>query len=109
MPWAEVSDREEKAEGGDAAQLLIEELLRTSFALGDVLAALLDELPEGAFPGEENGAVLIEMVVGTCRPAVAAAGDETCRDAIALIGAIRDRVLEDLRDAAALARPAGEC
>lgn len=104
-----MSEREAKTEGGEAAQLLIEELLRTSFALGDVLGALLDELPEDAFPGEENGAVLIEMVVGTCRPAVAAAGEATCRDATALVGAIRDRVLADLRDAAALARPAGEC
>jgi hypothetical protein len=83
---------------------LIEELLRTAFALHDVLASLLDELPDDAFPGEDGGAVLLEMVVGTCLPAVTAAGITECTTATALIGAVRDRVLDDLRHAAELAR-----
>jgi hypothetical protein len=33
-----------------------------------VLSSLLEDLPEDAFPGENSGAVLIEMVVGSSRP-----------------------------------------
>jgi hypothetical protein len=91
--------------GADAAQVLIEELLRTSLTLVDVLNSLLEELPESAFPGEENAAVLIEMVVGSCRPALEAAGESDCRTTTALLGAVRDRVLDDLRTAAELTRP----
>jgi hypothetical protein len=85
---------------GDPARFLVEELLRTGLALTDLLSSLLEDLPEDAFPGEENGAVLIEMVAGSCRPAVEAAGEPTCRAATALVGAVRDRVLDDLRAAA---------
>ena len=60
-------------------------------------------MPEDAFPGEDNGEVLIEMVVGSCRPAIDAAGEDECRRATALIGAVRDRVFDDLRRAAKLA------
>jgi hypothetical protein len=99
-----MSHSDGRADGTDAAQLLIEELLRTALALGGVLASLLEDLPEEAFPGEDNAAVLIEMVVGSCRPAVEAAGEPDCWAATALIGAIRDRVIDDLRAAAEAAR-----
>jgi hypothetical protein len=49
--------------------------------------------------------VLVEMIVGSCRPAIAAAGEQECWAAAGLIGAVRDRVLDDLRTAAELARP----
>jgi hypothetical protein len=42
---------------------LVEEVLLTALALEDVMGALLDEIPEGAFPGEDNAHVLLEMVV----------------------------------------------
>jgi hypothetical protein len=93
-----------RADGGDAAEVLIEELLRTAFALSDIVSSLLDDLPHEAFRGEDNAAVLIEMIAGSCRPAVEAAGEAGCWAATALIGAVRDRVLEDLRAAAELAR-----
>jgi hypothetical protein len=92
-------------EDADAGQILVEELLRTAFSLGDLLASLLEDLPENAFAGEDQAAVLIEMVVGSSRPAIDAAGEANCRTATALIGAVRDRVLDDLRAAARLARP----
>jgi hypothetical protein len=101
----EVGSLSGSTEGTDAAQALIEDLLRTSLALSGVLVSLLEELPEHAFPGEDNAAVLIEMVVGSCRPALEAAGEPECRAATALIGAVRDRVLDDLRAAAQLAKP----
>lgn len=99
-----MSHRADRGADDDAAQVLIEELLRTAFTLSEVMGTLLEDLPENAFPGEDGAAVLIEMVVGTCRPAVEAAGEPGCWAASALIAAVRDRVLSDLRAAAKLAR-----
>src|ERR1700744_4740659 len=83
---------------------LIEEVMLTAIALDDVIGALLDELPEGAFPGEENAHVLNEMVVGSVHPATRAAGPRACQTATALVAAIRERVLIDLHTAAELSR-----
>jgi len=84
---------------------LVEEVLRTALALEDVISGLLDELPAGAFPGRDDPAVLLmEMIVGSVHPAAAAAGVRDCRSAIALVVAIRERVLADLRTAAELAK-----
>jgi hypothetical protein len=83
---------------------LVEEVLRTALALEDVMSSLLEELPEGAFPGEDNARVLLEMVVGSVHPAARAAGPRDCRTATALVGAIRERVIADLRTAAELAK-----
>jgi hypothetical protein len=47
---------------------VIVELLRTGLTLVDLLSSLLEDLPDDAFPGEENGEVLIEMVAGSCAP-----------------------------------------
>lgn len=88
----------------DAARALIEELLRVGLALTDLVASLIENLPEDAFAGEDSATVLVEMVAGSCLPAVEAAGEEVCRGATALIGAIIDRVLDDLRAAAEVAR-----
>jgi hypothetical protein len=94
-------------EGVDAAQALIEELLHTAFSLGGAFVSLLEDLPEDAFAGEDQAAVLIEMLAGSSRPAIDAAGEADCRLATALIGAVRDRVLDDLRAAARLSRLKG--
>lgn len=83
---------------------MIEALLRTALWLFDVTAALLDELPEDAFPSEDPGAVMIEMLAGSCRPAIDAAGKAGCRAAIELAEAIRENVRKDLRIAAESAR-----
>ena len=88
----------------DAAQALIEELLRTAFWLQDTMGAFLEEMPEDSFPGEDSAAVLLEMVVGSCRPATEAAGESACWAATALIGSMRDRVVDDLRAALELKR-----
>jgi hypothetical protein len=68
------------------------------------MGSLLEEMPEKNDLGEDNAAVLLEMVVGTCRPAAEAAGESECWAAAALIGSMRDRVIDDLRAAAELAR-----
>lgn len=88
----------------ETTQELVEEVLRTALGLEDVMTALLEELPEGAFPGEDSARVLLEMVVGSVHPAACAAGLRECRTAIALIAAVRERVLADLRTAAELAK-----
>ncbi|MGN6258202.1 MAG: hypothetical protein ACTHN3_10715 [Solirubrobacterales bacterium] len=91
----------------DAAQEFIEELLRTGLALFDLLSSLVEELPEDAFPGEDSVEVLVAMVAGTCRPALLRAGESECRTATALIRTVWERVMADLRAAAALAGPQG--
>lgn len=83
---------------------MIVELLRTGLTLADLLSSLLEDLPDDAFPGKVTGEVLIEMVAGSCAPALTAAGPAQCEATVALLGAIRDRVLHDLRAAAELAR-----
>ena len=83
---------------------LVEEVLLTALALEDVMTALLAEIPEGAFPGEDNAHVLLEMVVGSVHPAARAAGPRDCQTATALVAAIRERVLTDLHSAAELSR-----
>lgn len=103
MTWALVS-RKPEAAGEQPGETLIVELLRTGLTLADLLSSLLDDLPDDAFPGEDSGEVLIEMVAGSCAPAFAAAGPAQCEATVALLGAIRDRVLSDLRTAAELAR-----
>ena len=79
----------------DHVQPFVEEVLRTGVMLTDVLGSLLEDLPEDAFPGEQPGDVLVEMLVGTVRTVV---------EATALLGAMSDRFVADLRQAMALAR-----
>jgi hypothetical protein len=76
---------------------------RAAISPDDVISALLEDLPEEAFPGQDDARVLLEMVVGTVMPATAAAGEETCRLTMALAVAIRERVPADLRAAARIA------
>jgi|SRR5690348_4290397 len=91
----------------DAVHEFVEELLRIGLALLDLVGSLAEELPDGAFPGEDNAEVLIEMVVGSSRPALEAIGKSECRSATKLIETVWNRVMTDLRDAAALAGPLG--
>ena len=80
--------------------MLLEEAVRLGLLLTDVLGGLLEDLPDDAFPGEEPGEVLLEMVTGSIRPAADAAGERAVREATALLGAIGERVVDDLRAAA---------
>jgi hypothetical protein len=91
--------------GMELTRELVEEVLRTALALEGVISALLEELPADAFPGRDDPAVvLMEMIVGSTHPAAAVAGVRECRSAIALVVAIRERVLADLHTAAELAK-----
>jgi hypothetical protein len=90
----------------DLAQVLVMDALSLSLFLSGVVASVLEDLPDDAFPGEDPAEALIEMVIGSVRPAVDAAGPETTRAAIALLGAVGDRVSDDLHAAWELAKAA---
>jgi hypothetical protein len=86
-----------------ATRDLIHELLRSGLMLVDTLSSLIDELPDDAYPDEDAGDVVVDMVVGSCVPVARATGVHETRIATALIGAIRDRVVGQLEEAARLA------
>lgn len=92
------------ADDRDQVREFVETVLRTGFMLTDLLGNILDALPEDAFPGESPAEVLVEMLTGSIRPVADAAGPHAVLDATALLGAMGDRTLEDLRAAAELAR-----
>ena len=87
---------------------LVQEVICTALALESVISGLLEDLPDDAFPGADPGVLLMQMIVGTAHPAAAVAGVRDCRSAIALVVAIRERVLADLRRAVDLAEEQSE-
>ena len=87
----------------DDVRALTDQALRTGTMLSRLVGDLLDGLPEDPFPGEDELEVLFEMLVGTMMPVADAAGVEAVRGATALLGAMGDRVLADLRAAMELA------
>lgn len=79
----------------DAPQALVEELLDVGLLITDLLALLLEDAPVMATP--EDGEVLIEVVINTCRPALSTVAADDCLVAVTLIRAIRDQILDALR------------
>jgi hypothetical protein len=79
-------------------------MLRTGLALSDLASSLIEMLPDDAYPGEEPGEVVLDMMTGTIQPAVDAAGPETVEHVIALMGAAYDRVMADLEKVLELTR-----
>lgn len=94
-----------RADRGRAAQDLIEELLRTAFSLGSIFAPLLADLPEDAFPGEDPGAVLIEMLAGSALQAAHAVDEADWQSTATLAKAVRESVLSDLRALGGVCKP----
>jgi hypothetical protein len=93
-----------REQSADFVHDLVLQVVRTGLMLSDLLADLIEELPEDAYPGECAGEVVFEMLVGTIRPVGIAAGEEAVRSATALLAACSDRTLADLRQACELAR-----
>jgi hypothetical protein len=89
----------------DDVRDFVVEALRVGLMLSDLLSGILDDLPEDAFPGEDPAEVLIAMLTGSVVPVGRAAGPRTVRQATALLGAMADRTIDDLRAAAERARP----
>jgi hypothetical protein len=70
--------------------------------LSDLGADLVDTLPADAYPGEEPARVVIEMIVGTIRTALADADESDVERATELITTASERVFEHLQLALAL-------
>jgi hypothetical protein len=100
---------ERRTDALEATEELVQVLLRTSLSLQDLYVSMVEGIPDDAFPGEDPAEVLLEMISGSACQAIEAAGLEVSRAATALIGAVLDRVLDDLRAAAALAKAEGRC
>jgi hypothetical protein len=83
----------------DAERGFVEEVLRTGLMLANLIAELLEDMPPDAFPDEDPAEVLLQMLTGSVRPALEAAGERTLEEATALLGAMCDRTLSDLRAA----------
>jgi hypothetical protein len=88
----------------DAERVFVEEVLRTGLMLSNLIADLLEDMPDDAFPGENPAEVLVQMLTGSVRPVLEAAGGRTLEEATALLGAMADRTLADLRTALELSR-----
>ena len=96
------SERPPESEHDDVEQFL-EAVMTSGILLSEMIGNLLDALPPDAYPGENQVEVLIEMVAGSIKPAVDAAGPDALVQATALLGAVCDRAVADLRRAAELA------
>jgi hypothetical protein len=81
----------------DYAHDLVMEILRTGLMLTDLLADLIEAMPNDAYPGENNGEVVLEMLIGTVRPVADAAGERAVRSAIRLLHDSGEKTLTDLR------------
>ena len=81
----------------DWVRAFVVEVLRTGIMLSDLLGGLLDDLPDDAFPGEDPAEVLLEMLTGTIRPVAEAAGRGSVDQSTALLDAVADRTVSDLR------------
>ena len=87
----------------DWVRAFVVEVLRTGIMLSDLLGGLLDDLPDDAFPGEDPAEVLLERLIGTIRPVAEAAGRGSVDQTTALLDAVADRTVADLRAACELA------
>ncbi len=75
----------------------------TVVAVDFVLQTLMD-LPADALPGEDKTEAMRGLLTASACREVEAVGEEACRAAIALIGKVVDRIADDARAAADLAR-----
>jgi|tagenome__1003787_1003787.scaffolds.fasta_scaffold20866320_3 hypothetical protein len=82
---------------------LVHEVLRTAFQLQRRSRVVPNALPDDAFGEEDNAAVVIDMVVGSCITAVDAAGETTAQAALELTEAILEQFVGDRAAAAELA------
>lgn len=87
----------------DDVRTFVDAVLRTGLMLGQLIGDLLEDLSEDAFAGEEACEVLLQMLAGTITPVAQAAGRGPIMQAVALLDAVADRTLSDLRAAAELA------
>lgn len=92
------------AEASDHVSAFTLELLRAAVMFCGLAEDLVDAIPPDAYPGEEPGAVFVEMVRGTIATALDDADPRDVRRATELIVAACERVVEHLRLAVELSR-----
>lgn len=88
----------------DVVDNFVLELLRTGDMIHGLAADLVETTPAGAYPGEDPAAVVVEMITGSIRTALAEAEEKDVQRAVELMGEAADRVLEHLRLARELRR-----
>jgi hypothetical protein len=79
-------------------------VLRTSWMICDLVENLVEALREDAFPGENKGSVVVEMLYGSMATALDAVDSQEIARAADLIELTTDRVIEHLRLAHQLSR-----
>src|SRR6202020_788789 len=79
-------------------------LIRTGLLLTDVAADLAEALPPDAYPGEEPGAVVIEMMSGTIRTVLETVDPDIISEAADLMDLALDQVQEHLHLALSLSK-----
>jgi hypothetical protein len=92
------------AQPPDHVASFTEELLRTGLTFIDVSSDLIEGLAPEHFPGEDTGAVVVEMLTGTISTALAGTDEGDVVRATELIAAARERVYEHLRLALELSK-----
>ncbi len=81
---------------GDHVDEFVFELLRTGVMLSDLTSDLIELMPADAYPGEQPGEVVLEMVCGTIRSVLASVDPAEVRRATELIDEAGSRVIEHL-------------
>jgi len=89
---------------GDYVRDFVEEVVRTGSVLLELFDDLIESMPEEAFAGESIVEVVIDVLTETVGPAAQAVGEESVRNAIALLADSGSRALADLERAAERAR-----
>jgi hypothetical protein len=79
-------------------------LIRTGLLLTDVAADLAESLPPDAYPGEDPGAVVIEMMSGTIRTVLETVDPDLVAEAASLMDLALDQVQEHLQLALCLSK-----
>jgi hypothetical protein len=79
-------------------------VLRTSWMICDLVENLVEALREDAFPGENKGSVVVEMLYGSMATALDGVDSQEIARAADLIELTTDRVIEHLRLAHQLSR-----
>ncbi|HET6868035.1 MAG TPA: hypothetical protein VFH80_19135 [Solirubrobacteraceae bacterium] len=72
-------------------------LVGTGIWLSELAAELVEALPHDAYPGEEPGAVVLEMLCGTAATVLGSVDPRDVERATELIELARDRTVEHLQ------------
>jgi hypothetical protein len=80
------------------------ELLRTGMMICDLVENLVEALPDDAYPGEDTGSVVVEMIRGTLAMALAPLDESDVRRCMEVMQLATDGLIEHLRLARELSR-----